>query len=143
VRGMALSSICVPRCASVLAPNKTRPLRPSVKSMLSHKFERLVVLTKPWSVFLVFLRDLETFQPIEIYFAALTINSKRLNIRCGIVMNYELKLVRVSYHLVLFHGVSTPAGSLFNRRTRYLYAPVSCGSTANTLWAEHSAAVQT
>ena len=69
-------------------------------------------------LFLVFLRNLDTFQTIEIYFAALTINTKGLNIRCGIVMNYELKLVRVSYHFVLFHGVSTPAWSLFNRRTR-------------------------
>jgi hypothetical protein len=77
--------------------------------MLSHKFERLVALTKPWSVFLVFLRDLDTFQPIEIYLAALTTNTKGLNIRCGIVANYKLKLVRVSYHFVLFHGVSDPA----------------------------------
>jgi hypothetical protein len=44
-------------------------------------------------------------------------NAKRLNIRRSIVMYYEFKAVRVSYHFVLFHGVlPQPGRCLFDAR---------------------------
>jgi hypothetical protein len=85
--------------------------------MLSDEFERLVIVTKPQAVFLALLRDLNALQAVEVDFAALTMNAKRLNIRRSIVMYYEFKAVRVSYHFVLFHGVlPQPGRCLFDAR---------------------------